>query len=108
MSRKKAMTREEAIAKLVAYAFWASEHVPDDVAQALDMAIEVLKERPHGTWEALGFQQGYAFCRCSNCHKTMRLYLDSKNEFCCIADIRNKVVSCMYCGADMRKEGDKE
>ena len=38
------MTREEAIAKLVAYAFWASEHVPDDVAQALDMAIEALTE----------------------------------------------------------------
>lgn len=58
-------------------------------------------ERPHGEWEALGFQQGYAFCRCSNCHKTTRLYRDSKNEFCCIADIRKKVVSCMYCGADM-------
>lgn len=65
-------------------------------------------ERLHGEWEALGFQQGYAFCRCSNCHKTMRLYRDSKNEFCCIADIRKKVVSCMYCGADMRKEGEQE
>lgn len=65
-------------------------------------------ERPHGEWEALGFQQGYAFCRCSNCHKTTRLYRDSKNEFCCIADIRKKVVSCMYCGADMRKERDNE
>ena len=61
-------------------------------------------DRPHGEWEALGFQQGYAFCRCSNCHKTTRLYRDSKNEFCCIADIRKKVVSCIYCGADMRKE----
>lgn len=69
---------------------------------------ETTMERPHGEWEALGFQQGYAFCRCSNCHKTMRLYRDSKNEFCCIADIRKKVVSCMYCGADMRKEGDEK
>lgn len=64
-------------------------------------------KRPHGEWEALGFQQGYVFCRCSNCHKTMRLYRDSKNEFCCIADIRKKVVSCMYCGADMREGGGK-
>ena len=66
------------------------------------------EERPHGEWEALGFQQGYAFCRCSNCHKTMRLYRDSKNEFCCIADIRKKVVSCMYCGSDNRKRGEAE
>lgn len=64
-------------------------------------------ERPHGTWEALGFQHGYAFCICSNCHKTMKLYLDSKNEFCCIADIRKNVVSCMYCGSDNRKKEDK-
>lgn len=61
-------------------------------------------ERPKGKWRSVGFEKGYAFCICSNCGKTTRLYRDSKNEFCCIADIRNKVIACMYCAADMRGE----
>lgn len=65
-----------------------------------------LAKRPHGEWKALGFQQGYAFFTCSNCDKTMRLYRDSKNEFCCIKDIREKVIACMYCGARMRGDGE--
>ena len=60
--------------------------------------------RPKGKWRSVGFEKGYAFCICSECGKTTRLYRDSKNEFCCIADIRNKVIACMYCGADMRGE----
>lgn len=61
-----------------------------------------IEERTKGKWRSVGFEKGYAFCICSNCGKTTRLYRDSKNEFCCIADIRNKVIACMYCGADMR------
>lgn len=76
------------------------------LSTAIDRVIENAPtfERPQGEWEAIGFEHGYAFCICSNCHKTMRLYRDSKNEFCCIADIRKNVVACMYCGADMRGE----
>lgn len=99
------MTREKAI-EIMSRPFSMAD-APAEIIEAHEMAIKALKEqRPHGTWEALGFQHGYAFCRCSNCHKTMKLYLDSKNEFCCIADIRNKVVSCMYCGSDNRKMGE--
>lgn len=61
-------------------------------------------EERKGKWRSVGFEKGYAFCICSNCGNTTRLYRDSKNEFCCIADIRNKVIACLYCGADMRGE----
>ena len=65
------------------------------------------EERPTGHWESLGFvDMKYAWCRCSNCHKTTKIYKDSSNDFCCIADIRKKAVACLFCGADMR--GDKE
>lgn len=60
-----------------------------------------IEERPKGKWRSVGFENGYAFCICSNCGNTTRLYRDSKNEFCCIADIRNKVIACLYCGAKM-------
>lgn len=69
----------------------------------LEFSIKALEERPKGKWRSVGFEKGYAFCICSNCGKTTRLYRDSKNEFCCIADIRNKVIACMYCGADMER-----
>ena len=59
------------------------------------------EERPKGKWEKIGFADSYMYCKCSECGKTTRL---SKNEFCCIADIRNKVIACLYCGADMRDE----
>lgn len=60
-------------------------------------------ERPQGEWKALGFvpSRRYAWCTCSNCGKTTKIYLDN-NDFCCITDIRNKAVACLYCGADMR------
>jgi hypothetical protein len=63
--------------------------------------IENLK-RPKGKWEIIGLVDDYAYCTCSECGKTTRLYRDSKNEFCCLADIRKKAVACLYCGADMR------
>lgn len=63
--------------------------------------------RPQGEWKSLGFapSRGYAWCTCSNCGKTTKIYLDKDNDFCCIADIRNKAVACLFCGADMRKGG---
>ena len=62
-------------------------------------------DKPKGEWRSVGFEKGYAFCICSNCGKTTKLVRDSRNEFCCLADIREKAVACLYCGADMR--GDK-
>lgn len=78
----------------------------DDYNRALRIIdnAPTIEERPKGKWRSVGFEKGYAFCICSNCGKTTRLYRDSKNEFCCIADIRNKVIACMYCGAAMRGE----
>ena len=60
--------------------------------------------RPQGEWKSLGFvhSRGYAWCTCSKCGKTTKIYLDKDNDFCCIADIRNKAVACLFCGADMR------
>lgn len=71
------------------------------VTQIIDDA-STIEERPKGKWRGVGFEKGYAFCICSECGNITRLYRDSKNEFCCIADIRNKVIACLYCGADMR------
>lgn len=69
----------------------------------------LLEERPQGEWKALGFvhSQRYAWCTCSNCGKTTKIYLDN-NDFCCIADIRNKAVACLFCGADMRGKNELE
>lgn len=38
------MTNEEAINNIVAYAFYTDEDIPEEVAKALDMAIEALKK----------------------------------------------------------------
>lgn len=74
---------------------------------AYECGQKSVEERPKGKWRSVGFEKGYAFCICSNCGNTTRLYRDSKNEFCCIADIRNKVIACLYCGADMRSVVDE-
>lgn len=65
--------------------------------------LVIKEERPTGHWKASGFiySRRYAWCICSNCGKTTRIYLDD-NDFCCIADIRKKAIACLYCGADMR------
>lgn len=62
------------------------------------------EEKPpitQGHWRSVGFEKGYAFCICPKCGKTIRLVRDNKNEFCCIADIREKAIACLYCGARM-------
>ena len=75
------------------------------VMNTIDNAPTV--ERPQGEWKSLGFvhSRNYAWCTCSNCGKTTKIYRDKDNDFCCIADIRNKAVACLFCGADMRKGG---
>lgn len=64
-------------------------------------------DRPTGVWTVIGLVSDYAYCKCSECGNITRLYRDSKNEFCCIADIRKKAVACLYCGAKM-KGGEEE
>lgn len=69
----------------------------------------VEEERPTGHWESVGFEgMRYAWCKCSNCHKTTKIYMDSSNDFCCISDIRKKAIACLYCGADMRCEENED
>lgn len=72
-----------------------------EVIMTIDNA-PTIEERPKGKWRSVGFEKGYAFCICSNCGKTTKLVRDNRNEFCCLADIREKAVACLYCGADMR------
>lgn len=61
------------------------------------------KERPKGKWNVISLLRDYVYVRCSECGQDTRLVRDSKNEFCCIKDIRDKIVACPYCGADMRE-----
>lgn len=98
------MTNEEAIKYLIQPFATSTKSYNEYLKQkeAYELAIKALEERPKGKWRSVGFEKGYAFCICSECGNTTRLYRDSKNEFCCIADIRNKVIACLYCGADMR------
>lgn len=61
------------------------------------------EERPKGKWNVISLLRDYVYVRCSECGQGTRLVRDSKNEFCCIKDIRDKIVACPYCGADMRE-----
>ena len=76
---------------------------PNLVNNSQGLVKDLVRERPTGHWESVGFVgMKYAWCRCSNCHKTTKIYKDASNEFCCISDIRKKAIACLYCGADMR------
>lgn len=67
-----------------------------------------VEERPHGKWNVISLLRDYVYIRCSECGQSTRLVRDSKNEFCCIKDIRDKIVACPYCGAYMREaDNDK-
>ena len=61
-----------------------------------------VEDRPQGKWNIISLLDDYVNLRCSECGQSTRLVRDSKNEFCCIKDVRNKIVACPYCGADMR------
>lgn len=60
------------------------------------------EERPQGKWDVISLLRDYVYVRCSECGQGTRLVRDSKNEFCCIKDIRDKLVACPYCGAYIR------
>ena len=69
----------------------------------IDLAPTV--ELPKGKWNLISLRRDCVYVRCSECGQVTRLVRDSKNEFCCIKDVRDKIISCPYCGANMR-EGD--
>lgn len=60
--------------------------------------------RPHGKWICISLLDDYVYVKCSECGQDTRLFRDSKNEFCCIRDVRDKIVACPYCGTSMVKE----
>lgn len=60
--------------------------------------------KPTGKWNVISLLDGYVHLRCSECGHSTRLVRDAKNEFCCIKDVRDKIIACPYCGADMRGE----
>ena len=97
------MTREEAIAVLMNSNEY--HHAKGDLphsalsVEAFNMAIDALKERPHGEWIKVEFRTleekmfyGDAY-RCSHCDM--------------ISDTHGTAPYCENCGADMR-EGDAE
>lgn len=82
------MTREEAIRDIEDCV------IPYVGGISLRMAVEALKEqRPHGEWieSNSGLPTNYHYC--SNCKEVIRI-LNHQNF-------------CPNCGADMRKEGDR-
>ena len=73
-----------------------------NIDKEIDLAIKALEDRPTGKWDMISLLDGYANLRCSECGQSTRLVRDSKNEFCCIKEVRDKIVACPYCGADMK------
>lgn len=59
---------------------------------ALAMAIEALKDRPHGEWRFTDGRWGLGDWECTLCHN----FAHSMYDF------------CPNCGADMRREGEAE
>lgn len=58
------------------------------------------KERPHGEWKQVTAKDGeyYFYHKCTNCGQTIESGFDNPPLF----------NFCPQCGADMRKEGEKE
>ena len=101
----KRMNRERAIQilKMNEQEKWRSGITSEEEKEAVDMAIEALKEqRPHGEWRECEvkniFGEKMKVYECSNCKR--------KN----IGDIwiMCKLSFCPHCGADMRKEGEEK
>ena len=84
------MTREEAIECIEAIHVQMFNSGNSKWTKACDMAIEALKDRPHGEWI---FKHNSADIWCSNCD-------DSFDE------IPQKFLFCPNCGADMRGEAE--
>lgn len=87
------MKREEAIDRIK----WAKQRLDrvtysPETQEALDMAIEALKEqRPHGEWID---SEDNNYCKCSICGN--------------IVMIEEVTTYCGSCGASMVKEGEAE
>ena len=78
-----------------------------ELAEAVDMAIEALKEPKQGEWIFHKYDKDY---ECSNCHVRFdrtQIYTEKRFENAIWAkmEIYN---FCPNCGADMRKEGEAE
>ena len=87
------MTREEAKNQLECI---YTEVSTEEDREAIDMAIEALKEqRPHGEWIEKHCDYG-VYYRCSNCHKM------PPNYECDYKEGAIKTNFCPNCGADMR------
>lgn len=92
------MTREEAILILQMWWNWHNGKMPvypvptEKFNEALDMAIEALKEqRPHGEWTKLTIYE--STCSCCKNVIDRQMFVELPNF-------------CPNCGADMRKEGE--
>lgn len=93
------MKPEEADILRDLWRFSVSERYTDkEIREALDKAIEALKERPHGEWidtDVTYEDTGDVERRCSNCKHGDRQSPSAVVPY------------CWYCGASMRKEGDE-
>ena len=87
------MTRDEAIERLNIHK--STSVFVDSIAEAIDMAIEALQDRPQGKWIDKG-----QYAVCSNCGA------DSGTQFDGVQPVPRKTSFCPNCGADMR--GEKE
>lgn len=88
-----------------AYGDGYQEGHKDGYDKGYDDAMSKYK-RAKGKWNVISLLRDYVYVRCSECGQGTRLVRDSKNEFCCIKDIRDKIVACPYCGADMRGDNN--
>ena len=85
---------------------WVRQNVANLDQYVIANGVEYVEPKK-GKWNVISLLRDYVYVRCSECGQGTRLVRDSKNEFCCIKDIRDKIVACPYCGADMR-EADNE
>lgn len=95
------MTKEEAIKIIDCYdlGFYdlSGEKIPaDKLAEAFDMAIEALKERPKGKW-ILTQDEQYEYCTCSECG-----YQNGENWM-----NGSDIPFCAMCGAKMKGADDE-
>lgn len=98
------MTREEAIGRIQEHRRIHSKKEPFTpyLDKAFDMAIEALKDRPHGEW--LISPDKTRAC-CPFCHHSWR----DADEIALLDTAFRAKNFCEYCGADMRpKEGETE
>lgn len=97
------MTREEALDVMNILRFGTFEEIintEEIVNKALDVAIEALKDRPHGEWLS-----HYDYCKKHELIPSGLIAFWWCNQ--CEQGVEIKTNFCPNCGADMRKEGDE-